>query len=296
MANSGIEILRKDRLRALSQWNELRNERTFVAAIKNVKVKNIISTAGRNSLIYFHLHRSGRLKLGQLSNNDITNIERFTSNKNFLCAARGVMNINRIEGGFEKMYPKGKGLVNLSKLTSNSIRLLRCDDDPITIFKAGLILSPNESLSYMNKVRKLTSTRHKNIILKYLHGEVYTNERLVRFGLSDDPNCALCGQNDSLDHRLTSCQRTINLVEAIEEKTRSLRNIDVSNHDNLMRIFAAYNDTDLATLAIHAELLMYLSSNKNENPTSWLSRTITSLIRRDNNGEVKDQLRSLFDR
>ena len=41
--------------------------------------------------------------------------------------------------------------------------------------------------------------------LKILYKDVFSNERRYRFGLTDSPTCAVCGQLESVEHHLLSC-------------------------------------------------------------------------------------------
>ena len=62
-------------------------------------------------------------------------------------------------------YYANKSFRSLSALTSKEIRTGRSNKEPICIFKIGLILTPNESLNWLNNVKKLTSTKLKDVAL-----------------------------------------------------------------------------------------------------------------------------------
>ena len=95
-------------------------------------------------------------------------------------AATGNVNAN-------ELYPvtKLKSFVKISTLSSKELRLnaYPMDEKLICIYKLGMILTPGEVKHWTRSIKKLASSRHKNIILRIAHGDIYSNERLCRFGL-----------------------------------------------------------------------------------------------------------------
>ena len=203
--------------------------------------------------------------------------------------------LNGDNAELENLYPyKGK-LIMLSKMSSKMFREERIDKTPTCVFKCGLILTPHESINYMNKVKKITSVRSKNFILRCLHGEIYTNERLNRFGLTNDPYCQHCGQDDTLIHRLSMCTRSLELIRTLEDKTKDLRlQDDLSNEDLILRAMGGHNSGNTILVTLHAELLAYINSTKNEPPERVVTRIISNLIRKEKNEDIKDTLRTLL--
>jgi hypothetical protein len=119
----------------------------------------------------------------------------------------------------------------------------------------GLILTPIENSNVFSKLSKLTSTRHKSLYLRILHGDVYTNDRLFKFGLKDNPTCDHCDGIDTLSHRLLECRRYTELIEEICGLTRTLIDGDIDNLDRLQKILGAHLYTNETVLTIHCELL-----------------------------------------
>ena len=109
---------------------------------------------------------------------------------------------------FNCTYFTETGQRPLSTLTSKEIRLAQSSKTPILDFKLGIKLTSSESVNWGTRIKKLTSTRHKNSLLRALHGEVYTGERLLRFGLRDSDRCPRCDESESLQHKLMTCAYT----------------------------------------------------------------------------------------
>jgi hypothetical protein len=107
------------------------------------------------------------------------------------------------------IYPLKTGkLARLSLLTSKDFRMNNSDEDAqiICIYKSGLVLTPGEVLNWTRKVKKLTSTRHRNALLRVAHADIFSNSRLFRFGLINEPKCCNCSNpNETLIHRLIEC-------------------------------------------------------------------------------------------
>ena len=195
------------------------------------------------------------------------------------------------------LVPIGKNLLVLNNLSSKEIRNGRDSREQMVIFKCGLVLSIADSLNYMEKIRRLTSTKQKCTILRFLHGDIYTNERLMRFGLRNDSQCDHCGQVDTLEHRLTACDRTKILLEALEAKTRPLRtiNFDHNNYDQITRLLAAYKVSDIATISVQSEVLMFLLTTKDTPAQIVVNIIINRCLKLEGNKKIKNQLRSLFE-
>ena len=74
--------------------------------------------------------------------------------------------------------------------------------------KIGLNLLRDESLSWGLRISKLTSTRHKNILLRIAHGDIYTKDKLLRYGMGNDNCCGRCNQIEDLRHKFIECPYT----------------------------------------------------------------------------------------
>ena len=55
--------------------------------------------------------------------------------------------------------------------------------------------------------------------MKVLCKDVYSNERLHRFGISDSPNCAVCGKEENVQHQLFDCSNAKHLWIILEKVT-----------------------------------------------------------------------------
>ena len=133
----------------------------------------------------------------------------------------------------------------------------------ICIYKSGIILDPGELAAWTLQMRKLTSTRHKNVPLRVAHGDVFSNERLHRFGLRDSPNCSNCNEvNESPLHRVMMCPSARKAWKLLEELKVRLRLNQLSDY-SLENLLGAKDKLKKVELALQAELLLKITSHRN---------------------------------
>ena len=79
----------------------------------------------------------------------------------------------------------------------------------------------NESLETFNW-KHIWQIGHPNLLgtrLKVLYKDVYSNERRHRFGISDNPECAICGKLESVQHQLFDCNNAKRLWTLVDKVT-----------------------------------------------------------------------------
>ena len=107
---------------------------------------------------------------------------------------------------------------------------------------------------------KLTSTRHKNIILRLSHGDIYSNDRLYRFGLIDSPRCSQCSEPcETITHRIIECPIANRSWQHLNQKLREIGYQQVSQVTT-ENILGAGEDTTNVELALRAELTLRLAA------------------------------------
>jgi hypothetical protein len=291
-----LHILKEDRYRSLTS-EAYERDLTYIGLVKSIKLKNVMSQRGKNSLLYFNLLRNDKKLVGDLSRLEIGTIGRFIKGEilNRLTHATTINYWRRPMPGDLITLPCRDRLIPLDATSSRDIRKLRDNSEPICVFKCGLILTPNECLNYMDKLKKLTSVAHRNSVLRALHGDIFVNERLFRFGLKNEPFCERCGEIDTLHHRLEDCRKVISLLEELGTITNPLGNtIQRQNSDGLGKLFANFRDLDLTTLTLHAETLRVICSNSNiDNPRNTIKRIIDKIFIMEKSDGIKNDLQDL---
>ena len=158
---TATKMLGEERQKTLNNHGLMTNVK-LLCLIKETPIKNIISAAGLNSIVYFQCRRAGLNMVGQLDVNKLALLERHISLKIFIPWIRASSQIRAAplnEGdrltlrGRDRPYP-------LESLTAKQIRELNSTEIPVTMFKIGLHLSIADSLTWCHRIKKLTSARH----------------------------------------------------------------------------------------------------------------------------------------
>ena len=147
-------------------------------------------------------------------------------------------------------------------MSSKALRssLTTDEDDVICVYKIGTILTMAEVLSWTNRLSQLTSTRHKNIILRLVHGDIFSNSRLNRFGLRQDANCANCGEtNETITHKVQECCKAAEAWQILEETKRLLK-LNTLSDLSMENLIGAKDRVCKIELALQAELIHRLTA------------------------------------
>jgi len=262
-----------------------------------MRISKSISQEGRVSIAFHLIRTNGKSKIRELTLRELTSLIPFFTPT----LARFLMDTFNLEGAETGPPDKEIIYVNLkpkilSDVSSKTIRLSRNEKDPLCYFKSGTILTPRESLNYFYNLNRLPSVRHRNIILKILHGDVYTNERLHRFGLIDNPSCPRCDQIETIEHKFATCE----YISRIWAETSRLTNKWPSpNTDQIQELILANGNLDQTTLRIHAEILYRISLlPKNPQylviPKIFVACAVKYLIKMEKTRSVKTDLEHLL--
>ena len=257
--------------RRMLQWpdEDLLTNTNFVHCVSNMRLMNLLTLQGKQSVSYYLIHRRQRnATIGQVTSAELLNVSRhliypeLAHILNKLLAMRGpIPNGNMLN---RELYPlmSNRTIVKVSTLSSSAFRgdLKSPDEAMICAYKVGILLTPGEVKSWAYRTRKLTSTRHKNIILRVAHGDIYSNDRLFRFGLIEDPKCNNCGlANESIIHRLVECTKATEAWGKLEEEKTKL-NLETLSDLSLENLIGAKDRLSKIELALNAELLHRLAA------------------------------------
>ena len=195
-------------------------------------------------------------------------------------------------------FLKGKNFVDMLKLTSKELRQELTIIDPICIFKIGAIGTPSISLNWGFALSKVTSVRHRSCLLRIAHGEVYTKEKLFRFGLNNSPNCPRCGSLENLEHKFITCTYVDRIWKEAFTYIDKINQTD-QTEDKANLIIGMFKGTQPLILSILAEVLqriMYLSDEANYllRPKILVKRAIELVAKREQEEEIKNQINDLL--
>ena len=294
MLNKGLELLGADRDK-LWELRELDSHKDFLRVVRDLKIKDVLDTRGKASLTYY-LIRGRAQKIGELSLADLAKLERFIkANKvNKLRLAAALNDRGPLDESIKEKYLIGASFKLLSTCSSKEIRTQRSNKLPITNYKIGLNLTEKEALSWGYRLTKLTSIRHRAILLKIAHGDVYTKDKLKRFGLIDDNICPRCDEVEDLDHKVRSCE----YVKRIWLATSRLLN-ETQNLNSVAMLLGTELDQTLTKLTIKAEVLsriMYLRDSQTYliHPNCLVKSAIRGLLKNEKRKEILSDIRIIL--
>ena len=255
--------------KSILEWppQVLNTSSSLKSILTGLNVANLLTEAGKRSIPYFAIHaRQRRAKIGMLTDGEFRSIERHLLYPQLGPILRMLRlgphvalandEINQLTCHIKSQH----SVVSIVSLSSKSLRENMIETDPICIFKLGPILTPGELLSWTRKTRKLTSTRHRNILLRAMHGDVFSNERLHRFGLKDSPACANCDEPiETRQHRLVECEKAQEAWRELEA-TKALLTLRTLSDFSVENLVGAKDPLNKLELALQAELILKLST------------------------------------
>ena len=296
IAMRGVELVAKDRQNLLTRDN-LDGNRVYLELLKSTKIKAALNRNGLNSIIYFNLRLQRKLTLGDLNERELNSIKHFMCPALFEAVKRN-QDIRLAQTGLpvEDLIIYGDKTYLLSKLSSKEIRTKRNQPDPICLFKLGAVASPSEAETWGMNLAKVNNVRHRNVVLKVAHGDVYTNLKLFRFRLKDTPRCSRCGMIENLKHKIMLCSYVREIWRHTFRLTDTLRVSIDQNEELPNKVLGLVTGTNPTLITIHAEILNRVHYLKNEadytlHPKRIIRMALEFLTRR----EKKREFRSIID-
>ena len=243
----------------------------------------------------FIIRRSGISKVKDLSEVNLNSLSRYLSpeklatiklSRRLNTPCPDILDCVTINNTFKK----------IKNSTSKEIRSGRMPKEPLTTFKIGTTITISESLTLFYQISKLSNTKHGNSLLRALHGDLYTKEKLNRFGLIESPQCPRCDQVETLRHKLLECDYVKRIWK--EVNTRFSRPLSQDIARDLLTIPSSENN--LAELTVHAEIIQRKMSLVDDqdfliHPKVMLNLSLRHLIRREGNEKIKTKLRDLLE-
>ena len=300
ITSKGLELLSKDRDKL---WVNPKIERNIelLATIGQLDLTRIISREGKLSIPYFMIRRRGLTKLGELSMRELGDLSRFIDprKRNLLrqaVQARLANNRSHLQSSIwigEKFKP-------IALCSSKKIRESRSQQEPVLELKIGINLNRCEALSWGHKLSRLTSIKHRNVLLRIAHGEFFTKEKLHRFNLIDSNLCPRCDQIETLRHKFIDCDYVRRIWQAAERYKDSLLTVSHSGLDPLKAAIGCYLEASPSSITLDAEILLrisYLRDTQNYliHPNVVVKQCLSSLARKEKNLKIREDLKSLLE-
>ena len=116
-----------------------------------------------------------------------------------------------------------------AKWTTKELREAATWEDPILMFKMGIITTTDEARRLSKQVKGIKDTYGRSLVLKLLHGDLHYNKKYFKSNFREDDKCSISDESESLEHKLWECSG-INifwseLAQLLEIKTPDHRDI-----------------------------------------------------------------------
>ena len=300
MINKGLELLSKDRDKLWDNPNVERNI-DLIGTIRQLELSRVLNRAGRLSIPYFLLRRRGVNTVGELSLGDLDGLSRFFEIRKINLLRLSVqMRIANRGTTLGSSIWTGNRFKPIASCSSKEIRESRSTQEPILEYKLGINLSRSEALSWGYRLTKLTSIKHRNVLLRLAHGEFYTKERLHRFRLIDSNQCPRCDMVETLQHKFIECEYVRRIWHKANTFKDSLVSVRHNQLDPLKATIGCYQESSTTSMTLDAEILLRISYLKDAqsyliHPNILVEQCIKALIRKEKNVRVKEEIKTLLE-
>jgi hypothetical protein len=289
----GLEILGEDRRKSLKSEDSMRNAK-LLSFLKQSKIANWVRPERRNSILLFDLTIRGMRYVRNLDVVSIGRLRPILIDVDVVKAMEVAVTIARtavLVNEDKRLYPIGKCLKRLENCSSKEIRQSRHDEHQICDFKIGLNLSIAESKTWLNNIRTLTSVKHRNVLLRAAHGDIYSRERCYKFRLADNPLCIECGLIETVKHKLFLCPVKSNLWKEVFKITKVLIPGIDNEADIVKAALCSFTNCNQVALTVHAEIISQILSNRvYREPSEQVRQVIGLLCKKEGKISIKNGL------
>ena len=271
--DSAIKLIRLHLVKYLKDVKS-HPDKSLLEILNHEYVGNLVLTKYRKQRI-IRIHRNDRLgEVMTMSNREriiakldchvIRYVDELTQNVS-------QFNIDLQAKNKYKCLPIKDKILRWPKISSRTLRE-SCVNSAV-IKPKMLNVTEQKCLSTLGiSLAKLTNSKLKSILLRCLHGDVYSRDRMFRFGMVEDDLCPRCNLKETVSHMLFEC----NYSKRIWAETSKLTGIKYRTINEILGIDLKH---DKVTLTIHAELLRRLMSIERPQmePKSVLKMVVASL-------------------
>ena len=300
VTSKGLALLSIDR-DTLWGRDSLRNNSRLIEVVQNMNIAKILNRQGKLSIPYFMARQRGLNKIKDLSAGDLRELERYIEIKKLplLRSAVALPNLTT-NADIESSVVINGMFKEIISCTSKEIRTGRIQLDPIRDFKLGINLTDAEALNWGYKLTKLTSIKHRNILLRVAHGEVYTKDKLHRYNLIDNSSCPRCGETETLCHKFIECDYVKRIWQHVTSLTRGLVTVNQTLIESCKLALGSYIESTPTVLTLHAEILLrilYLKENQNYlvHPRILVKHCLKYIARCEKKTLIRDEIKSLLE-
>lgn len=289
----------------LSEDWELENDRLTMTAFWDENVKQIVEPLYHGSIELCQIRAQKIKTMGELIRQgfDINPNMVKPQYRKILEICRKMPNqlidlITTTPINWESYSIKGKRK-HPSLITTKDIRTTINPGSPVLNSKLLGNIDPEVASSYFKKITKIKSSRLKGNLLRAMHGDIFSNDRCKRFGLTKTDLCDRCGKQDSAKHYIALCEKINPIWETLFKAYEKLA-LSPGHHntadDKLHFAVGLTIKDNISILTLHAEIIRRLMFKEKILAVSPLEliRQATTYLHTVENKKFKKKLSGLM--
>ena len=162
-------------------------------------------------------------------------------------------------------------------------------------------MNPGTSINWASSLAKVTSTKHKDLLLRLVHGELYSKERLHRYRLIDNAQCPRCGEIETLKHKYLECPYIKEIWRRTLLLTDKLRHSIEPTETQEEKILCCTREPNKLALTLHAEIISRIRQLKDNEanllllPKLFVKKSAEWILRREKNALIKTEMAELLE-
>ena len=160
------------------------------------------------------------------------------------------LNVTHTDDVWHELIPINDKLKRVKDIHSKEIRN-SLSSNPSPTYKLLNDCDPNKIRALGIKLAKVTNVKLKAILLRSIHGDIYSGTRLKKFGMVECDKCPRCNEPETVEHQLFRCAYCKKLWATVSRLT----GISNNSMDALLGLDEKHNT---ATITIHSEIIRRL--------------------------------------
>ena len=200
------EVIKKVNGKLLNkELNYLQQDRLAKDMLLKEKLKNITRPDRRNCIELALLRNQGKTTVRQLLTDPaMTNQFRLRIMHFSYSTLMDACILSAAQDPVEDTHIPIKGRYKLAdKVTSKEIRAEL--EQQRENFDYKLPTARDHVEQVLPKINKLTCVKAKSLALRLIHGDIFTGEKMFRFGMQQDDECLKCRETETIDHLIKNC-------------------------------------------------------------------------------------------
>ena len=150
------------------------NSGLCIGWLQNMRLKHLLTPTGCRSLWYHSLYRRvGHPKVKDATAGELRSLSLHLKYPSLTVPLQTCVALNGISIEPALAYPTSDSIISMTQTKSSLFRKLRLDEasSMCCLYKIGLVLTPGEVKNWTKRLKRITSVRHRSLLLRIAHGD-----------------------------------------------------------------------------------------------------------------------------